>query len=104
MWVIGQRKRHPRLSIALFCNSYQHELAHLERALIEQPAFFITGELDLVSQFVPLSTSFIDHIKHNYRNLIMAEELPNVGHWTAEEAPEAVNRIILQFLSTIEHD
>ena len=80
-----------------------HELAHLEGALIEQPAFFITGELDLVSQFVPLSTSFIDHIKHNYRNLIMAEELPNVGHWTAEEAPEAVNRIILQFLSGIEH-
>ena len=31
-----------------------HELAHLDGATIQQPAFFITGEFDPVSKFVPL--------------------------------------------------
>ena len=80
-----------------------HELAHLDGARIQQPAFFITGELDPVSSFVPLSTSFIDHVRKNYDNLLMAQELPNVGHWTAEEAPEAVNEALLAFLQQVHH-
>jgi pimeloyl-ACP methyl ester carboxylesterase len=75
-----------------------YELAHLAGAKIQQPAFFITGELDPVSSFVPLSTSFIDHVQKNYDNLVIARELPNVGHWTAEEAPAQVNETILTFL------
>ena len=79
------------------------ELAHLNGAKIPQPAFFITGELDPVSSFVPLSTSFIEHVKKNYENLLIAKELPNVGHWTAEEAPRDVNETILAFLARV-HD
>lgn len=79
------------------------ELAHLNGAKISQPAFFITGELDPVSSFVPLSTSFIEHVKKNYENLLIAKELPNVGHWTAEEAPRDVNETILAFLACV-HD
>ena len=79
------------------------ELAHLNGAKISQPAFFITGELDPVSSFVPLSTSFIEHVKKNYENLLIAKELPNVGHWTAEEAPRDVNQTILAFLARV-HD
>ena len=79
------------------------ELAHLNGAKISQPAFFITGELDPVSSFVPLSTSFIEHVKKNYENLLIAKELPNVGHWTAEEAPRDVNETILAFLARV-HD
>ena len=80
-----------------------HELAHLDGAKIQQPAFFISGELDPVSRFVPLSTSFLEHVKKNYENLLIAKELANVGHWTAEEAPDEVNRILLDFLSQIDH-
>jgi pimeloyl-ACP methyl ester carboxylesterase len=79
------------------------ELAHLNGAKISQPAFFITGELDPVSSFVPLSTSFIEHVKKNYENLLIAKELSNVGHWTAEEAPRDVNETILAFLARV-HD
>ena len=78
-----------------------YELAHLAGAKIQQPAFFITGELDPVSSFVPLSTSFIDHVQKNYDNLVIARELPNVGHWTAEEAPADVNETILTFLEQV---
>ena len=77
------------------------ELAHLNGAKISQPAFFITGELDPVSSFVPLSTSFIEHVKKNYENLLIAKELPNVGHWTAEEAPRDVNETMLAFLALV---
>jgi pimeloyl-ACP methyl ester carboxylesterase len=79
------------------------ELAHLSGAKISQPAFFITGELDPVSEFVPLSTSFLEHVKKNYENLLIAKELPNVGHWTAEEAPRDVNETMLEFLARV-HD
>ena len=80
-----------------------HELADLDGAQIEQPALFITGEFDPVSRFVPLNSRFVDHIKKNYKNLIIAEELPNVGHWTAEEAPDEVNRLLVEFLERIKH-
>ena len=50
-----------------------HELADLDGATIQQPAFFITGEFDPVSKFVP-STSFVEHVKKNYDNLIISRE------------------------------
>ena len=78
-----------------------HELAHLDGATIQQPAFFITGEFDPVSKFVPLSTSFVEHVKKNYDNLVISRELPNVGHWTAEEAPQEVNATIIEFLERV---
>ena len=79
------------------------ELAHLDSAKIQQPAFFVIGELDPVSHFVPLSKGFLEHIKINYENLLIAKELPNVGHWTAEEAPERVNDVLLEFLNEIKN-
>ena len=77
------------------------KLEHLDGVKIQQPAFFITGELDPVSRFVPLSSSFVEHVRKNYENLIIAAELPDVGHWTAEEAPQKVNEMILDFLSQV---
>lgn len=77
------------------------ELAHLNGARISQPAFFITGELDPVNTFIALSTSFIEHARKNYDNLLVARELPGVGHWTAEEAPNEVNQVMLDFLAQV---
>lgn len=78
-----------------------HELAHLDGAKIQQPAFFVTGELDPVSQFVPLSVPFVEHVRKNYENLLISRELPDVGHWTAEEAPLEVNKTIIEFLAKV---
>lgn len=78
-----------------------HESAHLDGAIVEQPAFFITGDLDPVSQFVPMETRITDLIAGNYRKLLIAEELDHVGHWTAEEAPDQVNHHILNFLNRL---
>ena len=78
-----------------------HEIPELEGKLLEQPAFFVTGTLDPVNFFVPSDQSLTDRIKPNYKDLLFAEELEGIGHWTQQEAPEEVNSFILDFLKKV---
>ena len=78
-----------------------HEIPELEGKILEQPAFFITGTLDPVNFFVPSDQSLTDRIKPNYKNLLFAEELESIGHWTQQEAPEEVNSFIIDFLNRV---
>ena len=78
-----------------------HEIPELEGKILEQPAFFVTGTLDPVNFFVPSDQSLTDRIKPNYKNLLFAEELEGIGHWTQQEAPEEVNSFILDFLKRV---
>ena len=78
-----------------------HEIPELEGKILEQPAFFVTGTLDPVNFFVPSDQSLTDRIKPNYKNLLFAEELEGIGHWTQQEAPEEVNSFILDFLKEV---
>ena len=78
-----------------------HEIPELEGKILEQPAFFVTGTLDPVNFFVPSDQSLTDRIKPNYKNLLFAEELEGIGHWTQQEAPEEVNNFILNFLEKV---
>jgi len=76
------------------------ELSDLPKT-ISQPAFFITGTLDPVNFFVPSEQSLIQRIGPNYDNLLIAEELEGIGHWTQQEAPEEVNQLITSFLNEL---
>lgn len=78
-----------------------NELPQLEGAVLQQPAFFITGTLDPVNFFIPSEQSLIDRISSNYKELLFAEELIGIGHWTQQEAPEEVNKLILKFLEEV---
>ena len=78
-----------------------HELPELEDAVLQQPAFFITGTLDPVNFFIPSSEPLIQRIGKNYKNLLFAEELEGIGHWTQQEAPEEVNSALLRFLEEV---
>ena len=78
-----------------------HELPELEDAVLQQPAFFITGTLDPVNFFIPSSEPLIERIGKNYKNLLFAEELEGIGHWTQQEAPEEVNSALLRFLEEV---
>ena len=78
-----------------------HEIPELEGKILEQPAFFVTGTLDPVNFFVPTDQSLTERIKPNYKNLLFAEELEGIGHWTQQEAPEEVNNFILNFLEKV---
>ena len=76
------------------------ELTALDKKL-KQPAFFITGTLDPVNFFIRSEEPLIDRIKANYENLLFAEELEGIGHWTQQEAPDEVNELILRFLQEV---
>ena len=78
-----------------------YELPELEGAVLQQPAFFITGTLDPVNFFIPSSEPLIERIGKNYKNLLFAEELEGIGHWTQQEAPEEVNSALLRFLEEV---
>ncbi|MDO8295349.1 MAG: alpha/beta hydrolase, partial [Caulobacter sp.] len=64
---------------------------------IEQPAFFIGGERDLVLKMIP-GVNPLDFMKPHLPNLRGAHVLPGIGHWTQQEAPEEVTRLLLGWL------
>jgi pimeloyl-ACP methyl ester carboxylesterase len=78
------------------CMDIDHEqLPELQDKKIEQPALFIAGDKDPVATFAPM-----DPMKMFVPNLKMVM-VPGVGHWTQQEAPEAVNKAMIEFLDLL---
>jgi pimeloyl-ACP methyl ester carboxylesterase len=63
---------------------------------IEQPSMFLTGELDLVRGFMPAEA--MDGWVTGLRAEIV---VPGAGHWVQQQAPEAVNAALLDFLHAL---
>jgi epoxide hydrolase A/B len=63
---------------------------------IVQPAMFLTGERDPVRQFMPMEA--MDGMATDMRAQVV---VPGAGHWVQQEAPDAVNRALLEFLAGI---
>jgi pimeloyl-ACP methyl ester carboxylesterase len=60
---------------------------------IEQPAMFLTGELDPVRNFMPAEAM------NGWVTDLRAEiVVDGAGHWVQQQAPEAVNAALLDFL------
>jgi pimeloyl-ACP methyl ester carboxylesterase len=63
---------------------------------IEQPAMYLTGELDPVRRFMPAEAM------HGWVTDLRAEiVVPGAGHWVQQQAPEAVNAALLEFLAEL---
>jgi pimeloyl-ACP methyl ester carboxylesterase len=63
---------------------------------VEQPAMFMTGELDPVRRFMPAEAM------HGWvTDLRVQEVVPGAGHWVQQQEPEAVNTALLRFLSGV---
>lgn len=61
---------------------------------IEQPAMYLTGELDPVRRFMPAEAM------QGWVTDLRAEiVVPQAGHWVQQQAPEAVNAALLEFLA-----
>lgn len=73
------------------------EQADLKGRKISQPAFFITGNLDPVNFFLPGALDAA-RVARNYEDLRLTHVLDGIGHWTQQEAPDAVNALLLEFL------
>jgi pimeloyl-ACP methyl ester carboxylesterase len=63
---------------------------------IEQPAMFLTGELDPVRTFMPVEA--MDGWVTDLRSRTV---VPGAGHWVQQQAPEAVNAELLGFLAAL---
>ena len=63
---------------------------------IEQPSLFLTGELDMVRNFMPAEAM-------NGWVIDLREQVivPGAGHWVQQQAPEAVNAALLRFLDSL---
>ncbi|PKP81615.1 MAG: alpha/beta hydrolase [Alphaproteobacteria bacterium HGW-Alphaproteobacteria-18] len=66
---------------------------------IHQPAMFIAGTADGV---VMMAAAAIEAMPHFVKDLRINRMIPGIGHWTQQEAPEAVNETILEFLRNID--
>ena len=63
---------------------------------IEQPAMFLTGELDPVQNFMPAEA--MNGWVTDLRSKVV---VPGAGHWVQQQAPDAVNEALLDFLAGI---
>jgi pimeloyl-ACP methyl ester carboxylesterase len=66
-----------------------------ERA-VEQPALFLTGERDPVRRFMSA-----EGMRGWVRDLRAEVVVPGAGHWVQQQAPDAVNAALLEFLSDV---
>ncbi len=60
-----------------------------------QPALFIAGAEDAVVEFLRPA---VDNLEQSVPNLWKKVLLPGVGHWTEQEAPAEVSRLMIEFL------
>ncbi len=67
--------------------------APLQDRRVQQPALFLTGELDPVRKFMPAEV-----MRGWVTDLRVELVLPGAGHWVQQQAPEVVNEALLQFL------
>jgi pimeloyl-ACP methyl ester carboxylesterase len=67
---------------------------------IEQPAFFIAGRNDPTRYMIPGIDRYADPVPR-FADCRGIHLLDGIGHWVQQEAPIAVNRLILAFLNTV---
>lgn len=70
----------------------------LDGAKILQPTLFIAGDRDPVIDFAREAYERMGtNIPHLKKNVL----LPGAGHWTQQERPEEVNRLMIEFLKSL---
>ncbi len=66
---------------------------------ISQPAMFVVGTHDGVAL---MAAEAIQNLPNTVKDLRINTMIPGIGHWTQQEAPEAVNDLILEFLRSVD--
>jgi pimeloyl-ACP methyl ester carboxylesterase len=70
----------------------------LDGAQLTQPTLFIVGDRDGVLGFWGAE---VEAMERNVPNLRRKVILPGVGHWTQQERPDEVNRLLIEFLRSL---
>lgn len=64
-----------------------------------QPTLYVVGTDDAVVEF---AKPYVDNLEKSVPNLWRKVLLQGVGHWTEQEAPADVNRLMLEFLVSVD--
>jgi pimeloyl-ACP methyl ester carboxylesterase len=64
---------------------------------LTQPAAFVAGELDGVRNFIP-GVDIFSHAANACDDFRGSTIVPGVGHWVQQEAPEATNAALTEFV------
>ena len=72
------------------------ELTEGAPTTIEQPAMFAAGDKDGV---ILMAAEALKAMPEHVQDLRINTLIPDVGHWTQQEAPEEVNKLLLAFLA-----
>jgi len=75
-------------------------LPQLSELTVDQPSYFIAGALDAVRTFIP-GVNLFENPGVNCTDFRGATIIDREGHWIQQEAPELVNRALLDFLADI---
>jgi len=73
----------------------------LEGAQIYPPALFVAGEVDPV---IKMYRKAYDSLEKNVLQLKGKILIPGVGHWVNQERPAEVNKLILEFLKSLQKE
>lgn len=68
---------------------------------VEQPSAFIGGSKDVVRFFVPGRDSYAN-VNQMCPDMRVNRIIDGAGHWVQQEAPDAVNAALLEFLGTLD--
>jgi pimeloyl-ACP methyl ester carboxylesterase len=68
-------------------------------ARISVPALYVVGDRDVVYHFPGGGEQLFTMLERSVPNLRRAVLLEGCGHWTQQERPDEVNRLLLDFLS-----
>lgn len=71
------------------------EMTSYKNARIDQPSLFLYGEKDAIRE---CTQPWIDNLRQNAPGLVQSLQIPGAGHWLQQEAPQAVNEALLNFL------
>lgn len=66
---------------------------------IHQPSMFVAGEKDGV---IMMASEALQLLPERLTDLRLNELIPEIGHWTQQEAPSQVNDAILRFLKDVD--
>jgi len=74
-----------------------HDSADLADAVVRQPALFVTGSRDPAR-----NPAAIERLREVVADLRVLEVLDGCGHWTQQERPQEVTRLLLRFLASLD--
>ncbi|NOX52582.1 MAG: alpha/beta hydrolase [Gammaproteobacteria bacterium] len=74
------------------------QLTEAAPTTIAQPAMFVAGEKDGV---IIMAAQALQSLPNHVTDLRINKLIPDVGHWTQQEAPQMVNQYMLEFLAQL---